>query len=155
MVSLKQVGNLPLIIQICRLRIRSDEQIGIMALKLVGFLVIQLKITYPKVRSTSLEGIAESDGGKGHEASSTATHDHKHVLIDQTLLDHVEGSIGAVVNINNAPVLAETITVLAPIVGRAAIIDRQYCNASRGKVVDRPIEIQLVGIRGAAIHENA
>ena len=69
------------------------------------------------------EDIAEGKGAECGIAARAATCDHQPLAIDFVLGDQVERAMGAIINIDNTPLIVEPLAIGATITRTATIVD--------------------------------
>src|SRR5262245_57383666 len=129
---LRVIERRPLAVALLHRRIGPDEPVEITRFELVSVAGKRDRIAHAIVARAPCEEIAEHQRGERGVAAGAAAGDDGALRIDQTLLGEKPGAVYAVVDIDDPPVAVETLAVLAPKTGAAAVVDIEHGDAAAG-----------------------
>ena len=128
----------------------GPQQVGVvLRLELVGDGREALEVAEAEVGDPGAEGVREAQRRQRREAAGAAAPDSEACAIDEALLGQPEGGVRAVVDVHDAPGIAELVTIGAAVSGRATVVDVHDGEAPARECL--PLEAQ----RGARLARGA
>src|SRR5215510_4200063 len=84
-----------------------------------------------------LESVAKRERAKRRITTGAATRDDQAIGIDFTAIGEIASAVNAVVNIDDAPLLVESLSILPSVTGTAAIVDIEHGEPAAGPILNR------------------
>ena len=98
-------------VEIAPFRIGADEPVEIARLELVGVFGQSFQIADAVVAGAGFEYVAESQRAQRRVAAGAAAADRQAVAVDFAALGEIARAVGAVVDVDNAPVAVQSFTI--------------------------------------------
>ena len=130
----------PLSVAFGLLRVGTHEDVHVARFELVRDLREGLQVAEPVERGTGREDVPEAERRQGRVAAGAATPDGQPPSVSQALLREPERRVRAVVDIDDAPLLAELVAEGPAVAGGAAVVDVDDREAAAGEGL--PLEAQ-------------
>ena len=86
------------------------------------------------------EHVAKGQRRQGRVSAGAAAADSQSVSVGEMLMDEVQGSVGAIVHIDDAPVAVEQLTICPPVANAAAVVDVDYGESARGPILNGQVQ---------------
>src|SRR5947209_11756237 len=99
-----------LAVEVCALRVRSDQAIKIARLELVRLFGKRLAIAHAKMARACTKAIAECESAERRVASSASARYHQTVSVRQAAIYQIACAVRAIVNVNDSPAVIQTLT---------------------------------------------
>lgn len=140
----------PFLIDFFFFRVHTHEAVEISGLELVRVLGEEGQIRDPIQGASRLEDVSEGEGSQRCVPTGGTPVDAELFSIGQALFDEVLRPVANIVDVDDAPALAEPAAVISSVTGGTPIIDVQDGKAARCPVLNARVEGGPGGSGGAA-----
>jgi len=113
----------PCEVEVATVGIGTDEAVEIAGFEFVGVGGEGFEVGDAEVRGTGFEDVFEGERGESGVTSGGAAIDGESVGIDLSGACEVECAVGAVVDIDDSPVVAEAVAIGSSVAGASTIVD--------------------------------
>jgi hypothetical protein len=121
-------------------RVHPDEAVKISGLELVRVLGEEGQISDTIQGASRLEDVSEGEGSQRCVPTGGTTVNAELFTIGQALVDEVLGTVANVVDVDDAPALAEPAAVIPSVTGGTPVIDVEDGKAARCPVLNARVE---------------
>src|SRR5438270_13943847 len=118
-----------LAVEVCALRVRSDQAIKIARLELVRLFGKRLAIAHAEMARASTKAIKKCQSAERRVSACASARYHQTIRVRQAALRQVARAVRAIVNINDSPMVVQTLSVLTPVTSASAVVHIKDANA--------------------------
>jgi hypothetical protein len=117
----------------------------------VGLDLQGLQIAHPEVARAGTKDVSKRQRTERGVATGAAPSDGEPVAVDVAALYQIPGPVHAIVNVDDAPLAPQPVSILAAVAGAPTVIDVEHGDAAAGPVLDAEVECAGHRRRRAAV----